>query len=339
MKTEANKAAKNSSALKFIKRVLLMRESTLVIMIALMFLILPFFIPVFATTSNVISVLLSVATKGILGIGVTIVLISGAIDLSVGAVVAVVCAVFGRAYLATNNLVLSSLVALISAIICGAINGLLVTKCRLTPFIATLASMGIGRGLTFVLTKGTPIKLTSLPGGYKALGTGTVAGIPYVVILFVALTIIAHIMMKKSKLLRQNVYTGSNERAARFSGIKTQKVIFFTYVMCGVLAWVAAQMSAARFLTASPNYANGWETELIAAAVIGGATLTGGEGSIIGTALGLILLGFVNSAIVLFGSSVYWQDLISNLILLIAVLLDAFVESRKSKAPKKPASA
>ena len=338
MKTEEKNAVGHSSALKTIKRILLMRESTLVIMIALMFIILPFFIPVFATPSNIISVLLSVATKGILGIGVTIILISGAIDLSVGAVVAVVCAVFGRAYLATNNLALASLIALISAIICGAINGLLVTKCRLTPFIATLASMGIGRGLTFVLTKGTPIKLTTLPEGYKVRGVGTVGGIPYVVILFVILTIVAHIMMKKSKILRQNVYVGSNERAARFSGIKTQKVIFFTYVLCGVLAWVAAQMSAARFLTASPSYANGWETELIAAAVIGGATLTGGEGSIIGTALGLILLGFVNSAIVLFGSSVYWQDLISNLILLIAVLLDAFVESRKSKSPKKPAS-
>ena len=338
MKTEEKNAVGHSSALKTIKRILLMRESTLVIMIALMFIILPFFIPVFATPSNIISVLLSVATKGILGIGVTIILISGAIDLSVGAVVAVVCAVFGRAYLATNNLALASLIALISAIICGAINGLLVTKCRLTPFIATLASMGIGRGLTFVLTKGTPIKLTTLPEGYKVLGVGTVGGIPYVLILFVILTIVAHIMMKKSKILRQNVYVGSNERATRFSGIKTQKVIFFTYVLCGVLAWVAAQMSAARFLTASPSYANGWETELIAAAVIGGATLTGGEGSIIGTALGLILLGFVNSAIVLFGSSVYWQGLISNLILLIAVLLDAFVESRKSKSPKKPAS-
>ena len=333
------KPSGGSGAWQTVKRILLQRETTLVIMIALMFLILPIFRPVFATPKNIIATLLSVATKGILGIGVTVILISGAIDLSVGAVVAVVCAVFGRAYLASGSLLIGSVAALVSALACGAINGLLVTKCRLSPFIATLASMGIGRGITFVLTKGTPIKLTSLPDGYKALGSGTVGGIPYVVLLFALLTIVAHVMMKKSKFLRQNVYTGSNERAARFSGVKTQKVIFFTYVLCGVLAWIAAQMSVGRFLTASPNYAVGWETELIAAAVIGGATLTGGEGSIIGTALGLILLGFVNSAIVLFGISVYWQDLISNLILLIAVLLDAFVESRKSRGPKKRQSA
>lgn len=312
------------------KRLIAHREMTLVLMIAAMFLIIPFFKPVFASQQNVVSTLLSVSIKGIVGIGITIILVSGALDLSVGALIALVCAVFGKVYLATNNVWIGMLGALICGVCGGMVNGLLVTRCKLSPFIATLATMGIYRGITFVLTKGTPIKLTVIPQAYKTFGSAKLFNVlPWSVIIFVVLTIIAHFLMQKSKLLRLNVYTGSNEKAARFSGIKTQKVIFITYAVIGVFCWIAAQLSIGRFMTASPNYGSGWETELIAACVIGGATMTGGEGSIIGTALGLILLGFVNSAIVIFGVSVYWQDLISNCILLLAVLLDVIVESRK----------
>lgn len=325
---------KKGFAAAMLKKVLAYREVTLILMIALLFVIVPAFNPVFATQQNVIATLLNVAIKGIVGIGITVILISGGIDLSIGAVVALIGAAFGKVYLTTGSLVLGMVAALFVGILCGACNGILITKCRLTPFIATLASMGICRGITYVLTRGTPIKLTVLPEGYRLLGKGTVVGIPYVVILFVALTAGVHFLLKRSKLLRKNVYVGSNEKAARFSGVNTQKVLFFTYVMLGVLAWLAAQMSVSRFLTASPNYGTGWETELIAAAVIGGATLTGGEGSIVGTSLGLILLGFVDSAIVLLGVSVYWQDLISNAILLLAVLLDVYVEVRRTKVRK-----
>jgi ribose transport system permease protein len=159
--------------------------------------------------------------------------------------------------------------------------------------------------------------------------------VPYVIFFFIILSLIGHFFLKRSKILRQNVYTGSNIKAAAFSGVKTKKVLLLTFLFSGFVAWIAAQMSVARFLTASPTFGSGWETELIAAAVIGGATLTGGEGSIIGTALGLILLGFVSSAIVLLGISVYWQNLISNMILLLAVLLDAFVESRKRRSMER----
>ena len=309
-----------------------MREFTLVLMIALMFVVIPIFQPKFATQANVITTLLSVSTKGIVGIGVTYILVSGALDLSVGGVVALICAVFGAVYHGTGSLAFALGCSLTIGILCGAINGILVTRFRLSAFIATLAMMGIARGITYVLTKGTPIKLTDIPEGYKVLGTGTVANFPYVVILFIVLAVLAHIMLKKSKVLRQNVYTGSNEKAARYSGVNTKKVIVMTFVLIGILCWVAAQMSVARFLTASPSYGLSWETELIAAAVIGGATLDGGEGSVIGTSLGLILLGFVSSAMLQLGVSVYWQNFVGSFILLVAVLFDAAVESRKRKA-------
>lgn len=320
----------NKGKSNWFKSLIAHREMTLVLMIVAMFIIIPFFKPVFASQQNIISTLLSVSLKGIVGIGITIILVSGALDLSVGALIALICAVFGKVYLATNNVWFGLLGALVMGIVGGMANGLLVTRCKLSPFIATLATMGIYRGITFVLTKGTPIKLTVIPQAYKDFGSAKLFGVvPYSVIIFIVLTVIAHILMRKSKFLRLNVYTGSNEKAARFSGIKTKKVLFLTYAAIGVFCWIAAQLSVGRFLTASPNYGSGWETELIAACVIGGATMTGGEGSIIGTALGLILLGFVNSAIVIFGVSVYWQDLISNIILLLAVLLDVIVENRK----------
>jgi ribose transport system permease protein len=309
-----------------------MREFTLVLMIALMFIIIPIFQPKFATQANLITTLLSVSTKGIVGIGVTYILVSGALDLSVGGVVALICAVFGAVYHGTGSLAFALACSLTIGVLCGAINGILVTRFRLSAFIATLAMMGIARGITYVLTKGTPIKLTDIPEGYKVLGTGTVANFPYVVILFIVLAVLAHIMLKKSKVLRQNVYTGSNEKAARYSGVNTKRVIVMTFVLIGILCWVAAQMSVARFLTASPSYGLSWETELIAAAVIGGATLDGGEGSVIGTSLGLILLGFVSSAMLQLGVSVYWQNFVGSFILLVAVLFDAAVESRKRKA-------
>lgn len=314
-----------------IKKLFQYRETTLILMLVLMFIIIPIFKPTFISPANILSTLLSVSLKGIIGIGVTLILISGGLDLSVGAMVALISALFGRTYLTTNNLALSVLVALLAGLVCGAVNGILITKFNLSAFIATLAMMGIYRGFTYVLTKGTPIKLTVLPESYRQLGQGKLFGIQYIIYIFVILTIVMHVLLKKSKILRKNVYTGSNEKAARFSGINTKKVIFFTYVAMGVLCWLSAQLSIGRFLTASPTFGVGWETELIAAAVIGGATLTGGEGSIVGTSLGLILLGFVSSAIVLLGVSVYWQDLISNIILLLAVLLDVFVEKRKAK--------
>jgi ribose transport system permease protein len=322
---------RNISFKKSVKWLFSMREFTLVLMIAIMFIIIPVFQPVFATKNNVITTLLSIATKGIVGIGITLILISGALDLSVGAMVALIAAVFGRVYHMTDNMTIGILAGLAVGLAGGTLNGVLVTKCNLSAFISTLATQGIFRGLTFVLTKGTPLKLTDVTEGYKQLGFGKLFGVPYVVLMFLALAIIAHILLKSAKILRKNVYTGSNAKAAKFSGVDTGTTVLVTYSLIGVLCWIAAQMSVARFCTASPTTGNGWETELISAAVIGGATLDGGNGSIIGTALGLVLLGFVASAIQQLGVSVYWQDFISYFILLVAVLFDSVVESRKHR--------
>ncbi|WP_417241604.1 ABC transporter permease [Celeribacter sp.] len=307
-----------------VKRVLQYREATLVLLIAAMFLVLSNVTPMFATMNNIQTTLLSVSIAGIVGIGVTLALVIGGLDLSVGGLVAISAAVLGKVFLATN--IWFALVAGVGvALLFGCINGLLITRFRLGAFIATLAIMGISRGVTLVATKGTPISMREMPAWLREIGSGKVMGVSYLIIIFVILTIITHIYLKKSKVLRKAVYIGSNENAAHFSGINVNKIKFGIYAFIGLLCGIAGVLSVARFSSASPNFGLGMEVQLIAAAVIGGATLNGGQGSIIGTSLALVFLGFVSSAIVLLGVSVYWQSLISNVILLLAVLLDAFV--------------
>jgi ribose transport system permease protein len=328
---KSKKIGKDNKSMNEIKKIFKHREITLVLMIFALFLLVSLKQPAFASRGNIIGVLLKVSLKGIIGIGATLILVSGQLDLSVGGMVAVTCASFGSVFKATNNIMLSLIVSLIVALMFGIINGLLVTKVHLSAFIATLATMGISRGITYVLTKGTPIKLTTLPKSYQLMGTAKIIGIPLIIYIFIFLVIVFQILLTKSKIMRKVIYTGSNMNTAELSGVNTNRVIIGTFVLIGILVWIAAILSNARMLSASQNYGLQWETDLIAAAVIGGATLKGGEGSIVGTALGLILLGFVSSATIMLGVSVYWETFISYFVLLIAVGVDSQIEAKKRK--------
>lgn len=312
-----------------VRKILQYREATLILLIAAMFLVLSNITNTFATMNNVQTTLLSVSIAGIVGIGVTLALVIGGLDLSVGGLVAISAAVLGKIFLATN--IWYALVGGIGiALLFGCVNGLLITRFGLGAFIATLAIMGISRGVTLVVTKGTPVSMTGMPPWLREIGSGKLFGVSYIIIIFLVLTVVVHIFLKKSKVLRKAVYIGSNENAAHFSGVNVNRIKFGIYTFIGLLCGLAGVLSVARFNSASPNFGLGMEVQLIAAAVIGGATLNGGEGSIIGSSLALIFLGFVSSAIVMLGVSVYWQALISNIILLLAVLLDAFVLRKKA---------
>ena len=254
----------------------------------------------------------------------TVALIAGGFDLSVGSVTALVCIICGRVFITTNNIFLALLVSMIIACVMGSMNGLLITIGGLNPFIATLSIMGIARGMVYIISKGAPMSLMSIPEGLKDLGRGTLLGIPYIVIIFFITAIIFHIFLKYSKQMRKVFYVGSNEDAAYFSGISPNLVKFFVYLLVGVLCWIAGILAIARFKSASPMFGLGMEMTAISAAVIGGASLSGGEGTVLGSTLGLILLGIVSGALVLLGISVYWQQLISSLVLLIAVLMGLY---------------
>ncbi len=315
----------------FFRKALQFRELTLVILIVVIFVIIGSMNSRFLGSQNIETTLLSVAVNGIVGIGMTIVLVSGGLDLSVGGVMAVSAAALGVVFLETGSVVLGFAVCMIVAVLFGVINGLLITKAKLSAFIATLATMGISRGITMVLTKGTPLSLTNIPDWAKEIGGGKVAGISYIIILFVIMTVVAHLFLKKSKVLRKAVYVGGNEVAAHYSGINVNRMKFGVYVLSSILCGIGAILSVCRFYSASPKFGEGLEVKLIAAAVIGGASMEGGQGSVIGSSIAIILLGFVDSGIVLLGVSVYWQNLVSSIILLLAVLLDSFVEARKNR--------
>jgi ribose transport system permease protein len=307
------------------------REGTLLITILAISLIMSRFSPAFLTTGNMRTTAFGFSLSGIVVVGMTVALISGAFDLSVGSVMGFTGVVAGKMYLSGMNIWLAILIGLMAAVLCGCVNAFFITKIGISPFITTLAMLGIARGLSFVITRGTPLPLQSIPDSFKQIGLGSVFGIPYIVIIFACIAILGDFLVRRSILLRKVFYTGSNEKAAILSGINVNKVKFGVFILTAVLAGVAGILSVARFNVATPTFGQGMELTVISAAVIGGASLNGGEGTVFGSVLGIILLAIISSSLVMLNVSVYWQQLISSLILLTAVSLD-YINQKRTRA-------
>ena len=186
------------------------------------------------------------------------------------------------------------------------------------------------RGLCLIITKGTPLSLFTLPPAFKAVGQGSFYGVPYVILIFFAVVMLFDFLLRRATALRKVFYTGSNEKAALYSGIRTKQVKFWVTVLCSTLAGFAGVIYMSRFGAATPTFGVGMELNIIAAAVIGGASLNGGSGTILGAILGIALLSLVTSSLVLLDVSVYWQDMIKGCILLTAVSIDHFLHKRKA---------
>ncbi|MEE2944720.1 MAG: ABC transporter permease [Pseudomonadota bacterium] len=313
----------------FLKRVLRMRETGLIVIILALFLIMSFASPYFLTWANMRAMSMAFAVDGILVVGMTILLISGGIDLSVGSVTAFAMVIAGWLFL---NGVDPWLASGISILICtgiGAFMGFFVTKVGLHHFIVSLAIMVIARGACLLFTGGRPLGLYTLPPEFKFIGQGSIGPIPVVIVIFVIFVVAFDFMLRKTTMFRKVFYTGSNEKAAAYSGIRTKKVIFLTTTLCSALCGVAGIIYMARFGSAQPTFGLGLELTIIAAAVIGGASLNGGSGSILGAILGVVLLSLVSSSLALLDVSVYWQDIIRGSILLSAVTIDHYLNKRR----------
>lgn len=298
------------------------REIGLIAIITLIFIVMSFVSPYFLTWANMKAMLLSFSIDGIVVIGMTILLIVGGIDLSVGAVVCLSMVVAGQFFLNGVNPWLASLGGIGASAMIGLLMGLTVTRIGLSHFIASLAAMVIVRGLCMIITQGTPLSLFTLPANFKFLGQGAFYGIPFVIILFFILVALFDFLLRKATVFRKVFYTGSNERAAAWSGININSVKLWVTVLTSTLAGVAGIIYMARLGSATPTFGVGMELNVIAAAVIGGASLKGGTGSILGAVLGVALLSIVTSSLILINVSVYWQELIKGMILLVAVSLD-----------------
>lgn len=307
-----------------------MREAGLIAIILVLCVAMSFASPHFATWGNVRAMLMSFSIEGIVVVGMTVLLIVGGIDLAVGSVVCFAMVVAGSMFLMGLDPWTASLIAIaVSALIGGAM-GFFVTVVGLNHFITSLAAMVIVRGLSLVVTKGTPLSLFTLPPAFKAIGQGEFYGVPYVIIIFVVIVALFDFLLRRATAFRKVFYTGSNEKAAEYSGIKTKQVKFWVTVLCSTLAGLAGVIYMSRFGAATPTFGVGMELNIIAAAVIGGASLTGGAGTIFGAILGIALLSVVTSSLILLDVSVYWQDMIKGCILLAAVSIDHFLHRRKS---------
>jgi ribose transport system permease protein len=312
------------------RRIGTMREAGLIAIILALCIVMSFASPHFLTLGNFRAMLMSFSIEGIVVVGMTVLLIVGGIDLAVGSVLCFAMVFAGTMFVMGVDPWTASLLGVAMSALIGAVMGFFVTVVGLNHFITSLAAMVIVRGLCLAITKGTPISLFTLPPEFKAVGQGSIYGIPYVILIFLAVIIVFDFLLRRATAFRKVFYTGSNEKAALYSGIKTNQVKFWVTVMCSTLAGFAGVIYMARFGSATPTFGVGMELNIIAAAVIGGASLNGGSGTILGAILGIALLSVVTSSLILLNVSVYWQDMIKGCILLAAVSADHDLHKRKA---------
>ncbi|MDR1930189.1 MAG: ABC transporter permease [Treponema sp.] len=294
--------------------------------------ILSFASPAFLTALNLRSVGIGFATNCIVVIGMAMVIICGGIDLSVGSVLCLSCALSGSLFYNGMPMPWASAAGIAASILCGVFCGFLISYHNMPPFIVTMAMMSIARGVAYILTTGTSISLINkLPPGFKFVGSGSIGPIPFIVLICAVVGLIADILFRKLPLLRLVYYVGSNERAAAFSGITVRKVKLYVYIISALLAGLAGQLFLSRFSYATPVAGNGLELIMIAGCVIGGVSMEGGEGTVLGSILGIVMLSLINNALILLNVSVYWQQFVSGCILITAVWLDFYRVRRANR--------
>lgn len=305
------------------------REFSLILVLVIFGLIMTFISPVFLTWPNIEAILLGLSVEGTIAIGMVVLLISGGLDLSVGSTLAFTGVVTG---LALMSLGLPSpvaiLVGLLAALAVGLANGMLVSKLKINPFITTLGMLTTVRGLLLVLAHGRAV--LNLPVAFTVIGQGRLFGVQYPIYIMLILVIVADLLMRNSRFFRQTYYIGANERAARLSGINVDLVKILNYCLVALLAGVAGLLITARFGSSSVTVGSGVELRVLTACIIGGASLSGGEGSVLGAFLGALFMGVLANSLNLMGVDVYWQNLFTGLILIIAVVVDVINERRKS---------
>lgn len=264
---------------------------------------------------------------GIIAIGQTLVIITGGIDLSVGGIAAL-SSVAGGLVMLQYGMVPGIIVTLLTGIAVGIVNGVLVAYVRLAPFIVTLGTVSVTASLAYVLSDGR--SLIGLPAEFAWLGNGSLAGVKFYVFLFVILYVAAHLFLTRSKPGRFIYAIGSNSEAARLSGVRVSFYQAVPYAITGLLCGVAISIEASRLGSIDPNTGTGFELSTIAAVVIGGASLMGGKGSVLGTLIGIFLIGILQNGLNILGVSAFWQGTALGTVIILAVVLDRIVRTRRA---------
>jgi ribose transport system permease protein len=283
---------------------------------------LAFMSPEFLTVGNLMDVLRQVSINAIIAFGMTLVILLGGIDLSVGSVLAVSSVLTAMMMKAGHDAVLATVVGILAGALMGWVNGIVIAPGKVAPFIATLATMTMLRGAALVLSKGSPI--SGFPSAvFSLLGSGYVARlIPVPVVGMLALFTVFWFVLKKTVFGRHVYATGGNAEAAMLSGVKTNRVQIIVYTISGAMAGIAGTILTSRLNSAQPTAGAGYELDAIAAVVLGGTSLSGGRGWIFGTLVGALLIGVLNNGLNLMGVSAFYQQVIKGAVILLAVLLD-----------------
>lgn len=301
-------------------RILRYKELPLIILIVVGSIALTFASRNFLNISNILAVFLGASFDTLVGIGMTLLLISGGFDLSVGSTFAFGGVITGIMLTTGANVVLSIIGGLAAGALVGFVNGIIIARVKVNPLITTLATMSIVRGLVFIITRG--LGIPNLPVTFNVIAQARVYLIQTPIIIMVIALFLSDIFFRFSIFFRQYFFIGGNEESARLSGIKVDALKILGYTFSGFMAAVAGILSAARMGGALSTAGTGSELTVITACIIGGCSLAGGEGSVLGSFLGVLLMALVANAFNLLGVSIYWQRAIYGLILLGAVLVD-----------------
>ena len=283
-----------------------------------------FLSPVFLRWTNILNVIRQTSIYGIMAVGMTFVILTGGIDLSVGSILAFSGAIAAGLLKANADLLVIIVAAIGMGAALGLANGLFITVGRITPFVVTLGMMSIARSLTLIFTKGYP--LSGFGDQFRYIGGGDLLGIPFPIVVFLLTVFIAWIILTQTRLGRYTYAIGGNEETVRLSGIRSKVYKTIVYVISGVTSAISALILTSRLNSAEPVAGVGFELDVIAAVVIGGTSLMGGRGSVWGTLVGALLIGVINNGMILLGISPYFQQLVKGLIIIGAVLLDRLRE-------------
>ncbi len=295
--------------------------------LTVLFVLLSIASPNFLTATNLSSVVRQTAVINIVALGMTIIIIAGGIDLSVGSMLALAGLLGTMQMQAGRPIWAAMVVGMAAGTACGFANGYMTTALRINPFIVTLGTMGIFRGLALIISKGLPVH--EIPPAFSYLGDGNLLGVPFVLWILLFCALVVHVILEYTRLGRYSFSIGSNPDAAFYAGVPVAFVTVAVYALGGLLTGLAGMIEASRLMTGQPTGGQGYELTAIAAVVIGGGSLRGGEGSVVGTLVGAFIMGLLSNGSDLLGTNPYWQQVIIGGVIILAVSFD---ELRKRRA-------